>query len=172
MPVNIGFKLNRLYDVSYVAADLATSFVAVVLESTQANPICVYGVDFFIVFPSAADRNSFVQHEVQCVRNIKLLDTIAAAGQIPAGTERVWGMTSDQAGLPVSFDDPMQLEPGYTYTFILFPALFDPALAGTARVGLTVRGDMLPWVRPEENPVELRTGTSEEQPGYTKIAES
>jgi hypothetical protein len=173
MPQILGFKFNRMYEVSYVAGDLATSWVAVQIESTQANPVCVYGVDFSIIFPSAADRDSFVQHEVVCFRDLKLqLNGVAAAAQADQSKEEIWGLSSTEGGKPVSFDEPLELEPGYTYTFVLFPALFDPALAGTARATLTVRGDMLPWMRRERNPIELKTGTAEKQPDCVAVAES
>jgi hypothetical protein len=172
MPQILGFKFNRMYEVSYAAADLATSWVAVQIESTQANPVCVYGVDFSILFPSAADRTSFVQQEVICFRDLKLqTNGVAAAAQADQSKEEIWGISSQEGGSHNDFNDPLELEPGYTYTFVLFPALFDPALAGTARATLTIRGDMLPWMRRERNPIELKTGTAEKQPDCVAVAE-
>lgn len=172
MPQVLGFKFNRQYETSVVVGDIATSWVAVQLESTHDNPICVHGVDFFVVFPSAADRNSFVQHEVVCFRDLRLLTNgVAAAAQATQDKEEMWSMSSESGGSHNDFNEPMKLEPGYVYTFVLFPATFDPALAGTARIGLTVRGDLLPWIRPEDNPVELRTGTPEKDPGCVMVTE-
>lgn len=172
MPSNIGFKLNRLYETTYTNGDITMSFLAVRLESTQANALFIHGVDFYAIFPSAADRNSFVQHELLCIRGLELQNNVAIAGQIGRGDERVWGQSSSVSGQPVDFDAPMRLEPGYIYTFVLLPALFDPALAGTVRIGLTVRGEMLPWTREEKSPVELRTGTAEDAPNCVQISEA
>jgi hypothetical protein len=35
-----------------------------------------------------------------------------------------------------------------------------------------VRGELLPWVREEESPVELRTGTPEVDPGCVMVSEA
>lgn len=172
MSSNIGSRLNRLFETTYTAGDIATSFLAVQLESTQANAIFVHGVDFYAILPSAADRAAFIQQEIICFRGLVLQNNVAIAGQIGLSFERIWGQASAVGSTPVDFNEPLRLEPGYVYSFVLFAGLFDPALAGTVRVGLTIRGELLPWAREEKLPVELRTGTAEDALNCVQVSES
>jgi hypothetical protein len=163
MPTEIYNQLNRVFAATITAADVG-AFVAIELESRQANAIYLDGLDASVVVADAADRTAFLYHRIFLIKNLRLIADAPIATQVPAPFGREVIAAPVKAGLDSierDFEKPIILEPGYIYTIYHQYAL-SAAQTGDVFVHLGARGRMMQEQKAVVLPRELRGNPEEE----------